>query len=307
MHALTEALNGIRLCTTLHCPVEWSGTWGISVPQQKGAAPFSIVMQGRAWLEIEGLPPTQICAGDFTIVPRGAAYTVKNALDSSTVPLQTLMETVPTNADGVMRCGTGGETLRAIGGTFFFEEAQASPLLRVLPPLLHIRAKQGQRPEWLGSMTRFLDGELSDRQPGTETVITRLSEILFVKAIRAYVAELPEEEGGWLHALSDPEIGAALALIHAQPQQPWRVETLAATVAMSRSAFAARFAALTGDTPLRYVTRWRIHRAARLLRTCDWNVAQIALEAGYQSEAAFSRVFKQWTGESPAAYRRARH
>ena len=305
MDALTEALNGIRLQSTIHCPLEFSGTWGLAVPEKPGAAPFFILMQGAAWLEIKGLPPRQVCAGDFVILPHGTAYTVKNAPDSPTISLEAML-CIPKDVDGILRYGTPGETTGAIGGAFFFEEAQTSPLLRVLPPLLHVTAEQGKTLEWLGNIVRFIGYELSGGNPGAATVITRLSDILFAKAIRAYLAQLPPEEGDWLHALSDPQIGAALSLIHAEPQKNWKVETLAASAAMSRSAFAARFAALTGETPFQYVTRWRIHRAARLLCACDWSVAQVAVQSGYQSEAAFSRVFKQWTGEAPASYRRAR-
>ena len=305
MDALNEALNGIRLRSVIHCPVEWSGTWGFDVPMKPGGAPFFIVTQGRAWLEMEGMMPTEVCAGDFVIVPHGTPYTIRSKPGCPTIPLQVLLDPASNDADGIRRYGAGGETTCGIGGAFFFEDAQTSPLLRVLPPVLRVTAEQGQTLEWLGNIVRFIGYEIRGGNPGAETVITRLSDILFVKAIRAYLADLPEGEGQWLGALSDPQIGAALALIHAAPQKAWRVETLAAQAAMSRSAFAARFAALTGETPLRYVTRWRVHRAARLLRGGDLSVAQVAMQAGYQSEAAFSRVFKQWTGEPPAAYRRS--
>ena len=245
--ALTEALNGLRLSSAIHCPWEGVGTWGLAVPEKPNAAPFFIVTQGSGWLEMEGIIPTEVCAGDFVIIPHGAPYTIKNKPGSPTIPLQVLLDTIPADADGILRCGTGhGATTCAIGGAFFFEDAQTSPLLRVLPPVLRVTAEQGQTLKWLGNIVRFIGYEISGRNPGAETVITRLSDILFVKAIRVYLGDLLEGEGEWLGALSDPQIGAALAQIHTQPQKPWRVETLAELAAMSRSAFAARFAALTG-------------------------------------------------------------
>lgn len=303
MDALTEALNGVRLRGTIHCPSEMSGRWGLRI-ENKGGAPFYILLHGSSWLEVEGLEPVRLEAGDFVIMPHDSPHTIKDALDTPAQPLYDLLEQHPPDPDGVWRLGGGGQTSVAIGGCFYFEEAQTSPLVRALPPLLHIRGEQGNTVEWLAPTVQYITCEARSGSPGAQAVITRLSEVLFVQAVRTYICHLPEGEHNWLRAMTDPEIGQALTLIHQQPEQPWKVETLAAEVAMSRSAFAARFTQLVGEPTLRYVTRWRIHKAARLLRQSRDSVAEVALQVGYQSEAAFSRVFKQWTGEAPATFRR---
>lgn len=304
MDALTEALNGIRLRSALHCPSELTGTWGLCV-QNKGGVPFYIVLHGSSWLEVADLEPVRLEAGDFVILPHDSPHTLRDAPDSPAEPLMTLLERHPRDADGVWRFGGGGKTTIAIGGCFYFEEALTSPLLQVLPPLLHIRGNQGEVVTWLEPTLKFIACEAQSDRPGAQAVITHLSDVLFIQAVRAYVCALPEGEGNWLRATKDAQIGQALTLIHRNPELPWKVQTLAAEAAMSRSAFAARFSQLVGESPLQYVTRWRIHRAARLLRETRGSVGEVAAQVGYQSEAAFSRVFKQWTGRAPAAYRRA--
>src|SRR5262249_11345944 len=143
MDALTEALNGIRLRSTLHCPSELSGRWGLRIGGE-GGAPFSILLHGQCWLEVEGLEPVRLEAGGFSVLPHDTPHTAKDALDSPTQPLFHLLEQYPPGEDGIWRFGGGGKTTVAIGGCFYFEEAQTSPLLRALPPLLHIRGEQGQ-------------------------------------------------------------------------------------------------------------------------------------------------------------------
>jgi AraC-like DNA-binding protein len=304
MDALTEALKGIRLRSTIHCPSELTGSWGLRVESKGGGAPFYILLHGSGWLEIAGAPPVRLEGGDFVILPHDTPHALKDEPESNTEPLFSLLAQYPPGADGIWRFGGGGKTTVAIGGCFYFEEAQTSPLLRVLPPLLHVKGEQGQALAWLEPTLRFIACEAQSGRPGAEEVITRLSDVLFIQAVRAYVCRELAVEGNWLRALNDGQIGQALTLIHRQPQHPWRVETLASEVAMSRSAFAARFTQLVGEPALQYVTRWRMHKAAGLLRQGGDSVAEVAAQVGYQSEAAFSRVFKRWTGQAPAAYRR---
>ncbi len=303
MDALTEALRGVRLRSTILCPSELSGQWGICV-QRKDGASFYILLHGSCWLEVEEMAPVGLTAGDFVILPQGTPHTLRDAPDSPAQPLMSLLEQYPRGEDGIWRFGGGGKTTVAIGGCFYFEEAQTSPLLRALPTLLHIQGAQGKGMEWLEPTLKFIASEAQSGRAGAETVITRLSDVLFIQAVRIYVDSLPEGESNWLRAMTDPQIGQALTLIHQNPEQPWRVETLASSVAMSRSGFAARFTQLVSEPPLHYLTRWRIHKAAGLLREGGRNVAEVASQVGYQSEAAFSRVFKQWTGCAPGTYRR---
>jgi AraC-like DNA-binding protein len=158
--------------------------------------------------------------------------------------------------------------------------------------------------EWIASTLRFMAAEAREPRLGGETVITRLADILVIQAIRSWIEQDPAAQTGWLGALRDPQIGRAISLIHRDPARAWTVASLADEVAMSRSAFAARFAELVGEPPMRYVARWRMHAAVTWLREDDATLGELALRLGYQSEAAFSRAFKRFTGLSPGAVRR---
>jgi AraC-like DNA-binding protein len=157
---------------------------------------------------------------------------------------------------------------------------------------------------WMQSAFRLMAIEAREFRPGGEAVITRLADILVIQAIRAWIETAPDARTGWLGALRDPFIGRALALVHREPQRPWTVASLAGQVAMSRSAFAARFTELVGEPAMQYVTRWRMHVALSALETEGATVAQLADRLGYRSEAAFARAFKRVTGRPPGAVRR---
>lgn len=159
--------------------------------------------------------------------------------------------------------------------------------------------------QWLEANLQFVASEMASGLPGAQTVVSRLADILFVQAIRAYLAESGARSKGWLRGLLDPQIGHALALMHQRPEAPWTVQSLAADVGMSRSAFAARFTDLVEESPLVYLTRWRMSRASTLLRGTS-GIAEVATKVGYDAESAFSKAFKRWMGKAPGAYRRAR-
>ena len=303
MDALTQALNAVRIRSAVHCPTEAQGPWGVSVEGKDGAK-FCIALRGRCWMEAQGQTPLCLEAGDFAVVTRCLPHIVRTAPDSPLMPLETMLARHPKDADGVLRCGTGGDKTLLIGGCFYFDDFDTSPLLRALPPILHITGEQGRAFGMDSTIHSALSEAVSGR-PGMAAVLTRLSEILFIQALRAYLTHLPDGQANWFRAALDPQIGSALAAIHQNPAHDWQVGLLASQSAMSRSAFAARFARLVGETPLHYVTRWRIHNASRLLCETNHSVAQVAMLSGYQSEAAFSKAFRQWTGQTPSALRRA--
>jgi AraC-like DNA-binding protein len=157
---------------------------------------------------------------------------------------------------------------------------------------------------WIESSFRFAASEIAAGRLGSTTVITKLSELLFVEAVTQFVASLPAERRGWLAGLRDPQIGRALGILHARPAQAWTAEMLALEVGMSRSVFAERFTSLVGQPPMQYLTLWRMHIAAQQLREGRTNLAQIGFASGYESEAAFSRAFKRQFGVSPGAWRK---
>jgi transcriptional regulator GlxA family with amidase domain len=178
-------------------------------------------------------------------------------------------------------------------------------LISALPTLIHVRGGDSAAGPWLAQTIRLLADEATADRPGATTVVNRLCDALFVYLLRSHLATLPQDETTWLRALVDPQIAAALRMIHAEPAAPWTVAKLAAGAGMSRSAFAARFTDLVGEAPMGYVTRWRLRTAAVALRATRRDVAEVAAAAGYESTAAFSKAFRRLIGEPPAAYRRA--
>ena len=299
---LTFALNELRMQSTLFCRAELSAPWGFSSRYEQGAS-FYIVMTGRCWLEVEGAEPHWLSGGDFVVLPHCPPHTLRDAPGTPTVVLESLMDRTEPGLNKVLRVGNGNVTTTILGGCFWFEQPQVSPLLQALPPVLYVAGEKGQVSDWLQTTLAFVAAEANGGQPGAQSVITHLSGILFIQAIRSYLNPL-SEQGNWLGALIDPEIGQALGLIHQHLEYPWTVEELAARLSLSRSSFAARFVSSVGEPPLRYVTRWRIQQAVRLLRSSNLTLAEIATRVGYSSEMAFSKAFQKWMSIAPGAYRR---
>ena len=185
--------------------------------------------------------------------------------------------------------------------------------MRVLPAFLHFSAQDakaghaGKVMDWLETTLQFIACEATSRKAGAEPILSRLSDILFIQAVRAYAENISADQSNWFAAATDPQIGEALAGIHRKPQSRWTVEQLATLSKMSRSAFADRFTKLVGEPPLTYLSRWRMHKAIEMLSEGRMTTAEIAEMVGYESEAAFSKAFKKWNGQGPGAYRRSRN
>ena len=199
--------------------------------------------------------------------------------------------------------GGGGEKTQLLCGYLGSEHA-FGPLLASLPAVLKLDVRATPLGTWVESSFRFAVSQIAAGRVGSTTVIAKLSELLFVEAVSHYIASLPENRKGWLAGLRDPQIGRALALMHAQPAKDWSAEALAAEVGMSRSGFAERFATLVGKAPMQYLTYWRMQLAGRRLRETREAVAQVGYAVGYESEAAFSRAFKREFGKGPGEWRR---
>ncbi len=311
MNALSEALNSVRIRSTVYCPVEIAAPWGLHIAEENGA-PFFILTKGSAYLVIEELNIRQrLNAGDFIIITKKCACKVSDSPQSEIIDLQEWLRCNPPGPDGRFKVEGDGAITNFIGGTFVFENHESHPLLKVLPTFIHFPARAGRDGEdgkvadWFGTVLDFFYIEAALRKPGAESIMTRLSDILFIKAVRAYANTVSNEEPNWFAAATDPQIGEAIANIHRTPQNPWTVEELAIRSGMSRSAFANRFAKLVGEPPLRYLARWRMHKAIEMIREGRLATAEIASLVGYESEAAFSKAFKKWNGRGPGAYRRS--
>jgi AraC-like DNA-binding protein len=182
-----------------------------------------------------------------------------------------------------------------------FDRASLKPVTQLLPRFILMKAEEA-RTLALHNTVQALASEMAEQAPGSEVVATRLAEVLFIQVLRAHIASEPERSKGWLRAVFDPQIGAALGVIHDRVNTPWTVESLAGAAGVSRSAFAVRFKELLGQTPLEYVTEWRMQKAMQLLEQRDKKLVDVARSVGYESDAAFSKAFKRIVGASPGEY-----
>jgi AraC-like DNA-binding protein len=264
---------------------------------------YHYVIAGRLLLEADGNPPVEVQAGEIVLLPRNDSHRLGSTLDLTPVEAETLIQPPGDSGMAHIAYGGGGERTRIVCG-FLGSDSRQDPLLATLPAVLKLNVREGAAGDWIESSFRFAAGELAAEGVGSAAVLSKLSELLFVEAVRHYVATLPPEGKGWLSGLRDPYVGRALALMHARPVHSWTAQTLAREVGLSRSAFAERFTSFVGEPPMRYLALWRLRRAAQRLRESHAPLARIAFEVGYESEAAFSRAFKREFGVPPAAWRK---
>jgi len=297
---LGDVLAGLGLRTRLFCRMEVSAPWSM-VFGRSDLAHFHAIERGRCWLERPQAPPFALCAGDLLVLARGGPYQLADQPGRAGTPLE---EVVPGASDGrytSVRHGGDGPTSVIVCGSFGFDHAGGHPVLPLLPDVLHQRAGEGSG--WLEPLLRSLAGEAQAARPGSLTVLSRLTDILFVQVLRAWLEQQPDQPS-WMRALNDPRLARVLAALHEDPAQDWSVERLAEEAGMSRSPFSGRFAEIVGEPPHAYVARVRMHRASRLLRETDRTLADIAAAVGYDSESSFSRAFRNQFGVSPGAFRR---
>ena len=300
---LGRALQLLRMDGAFYCASHLSAPWGMSLPAMEGYVWFHAAITGSFVLDPEYGTPVGISAGELALVPHGTGHRLYSGADVPTPDILSLDREIVSDRYETLRYGGGGPEVYVICGAVRLEHPAAHHLVRSLPATIVV-STQADDTEWLHSTLRLLGSEARQARPGSEAVITRLADIIVIQAIRAWLDADPAARTGWLGALRDPLIGRAIALIHADPGHPWSVATLASRLSMSRSAFAARFTELVGETAMAYVTGWRMHVAFAALQGGAKTVAQLSDELGYRSEAAFARAFKRVMGLPPGAVRR---
>lgn len=264
---------------------------------------FHFVLEGRCVIAVDGEPPCEAEEGDVVLLARNELHRLGSDLSGKPVSAADIIREPDGAGIPSISHGGGGEACAMVCG-FLGGDAQLEPLIATLPPLLKFNVKGTPGGEWISQSFRFGARGLANGDPGTATIMARMSELLFVEAVRRYLTTMPPERTGFLAGLRDPAVGKALALMHTQVARDWTAEDLAAAVNLSRSAFADRFTALIGQPPMTYLASWRMRVAAHKLREGRQTIGQIAFDVGYESEAAFTRAFKRELGVPPATWRR---
>lgn len=320
MEILSDVLRAVRLTGAMFFDVEATAPWVAHTPPAREIASrimpdsehvmgFHAVLSGSCWAEMpdDGLPALRLSAGDVVIFPTGARHITSSEPGLYTEPnLERYRRPTDHPLPFVLhKDGGGTDHARLACGYLGCDARPFNPLLDALPVVVHTRGQA----DGLGLVPQLIQAALDEsraKRAGSEIVLARLSELLFVEVLRGHLDVLPEAARGWFAGLRDRHVGAALRLMHARPAEPWTLEGLAREVGLSRSAFAERFAHYLGVGPMHYLTRWRLQLAARLLERPGVGIAHVAQEVGYESEPAFNRAFKRLTGSPPAAWRRSR-
>lgn len=327
---LSDVLRTVRLRSSLFFDLSCAGIWlaeapgsgdiaAMVMPEVDQVIDYHVVTRGECWIAVQGEPPLRLGQGDIVILPQGDPHVVSSApsiradagIDwSREMKLHNRPFRVAQRGramPGPASCG--GEpgkdyevNTSLICGFIGCDRRPFNPLLATLPRLLHLPASAGN--SWGAQFAQLAASESGNRRPGSEVLLERMSEMMFVDAIRRHIDQMPETSTGWLAGLRDRFVGRALALLHENPTANWSIDELGHQVGLSRSALHERFVALVGLPPIQYLAQWRMQLAARMLRESQSSVLSVALRSGYESEAAFGRAFKRLVGMPPAAWRR---
>ena len=284
---------------------------------------FHVLVEGTCWVRVNGEPPLQMVAGDVIVVPRGDEHFMASDLSLKPSAMKALLPKIPTQGTPAVNHGGGGEVARFVCGYLHCDQ-KFNPLFGTLPKLLCVRNREGSvmlQPlgaemrspgapvpfhsgMWLTTTLYYLIKEAQSGEAGNQSLLTRLTELMFVEVLRRYMQELAPDQKGWLAGLNDPYVSRALTLLHKEPARAWTVDDLARDAGVSRSALAGRFTELIGESPIRYLAGWRMHLAKQLLSEGNASMSEVAERVGYESEYAFNRAFKRQIGAPPAAWRK---
>jgi AraC-like DNA-binding protein/quercetin dioxygenase-like cupin family protein len=297
---LSLVLNALQFKGQLFCYSKFTAPWAIRL-KAKNHAHFHFVERGQVKIELEKSgAETFLTSGDLVILPHGSAHILRDNDKTQPVNVDRLFEK---REDHILRHGGGGVETTAVCGGFTFENEIGNPIFSMLPELIHVPRDKMRAYAWLEPMLRLLAHEAQNPSEGSVSIIAHLTAIIFVQAVRSWIEMQPESQVGWLAALRDKQISAAMNLMHRNPNYQWTVAKLASEVGMSRSPFAGKFTSLVGEPPHAYLTKWRMNLAASYLRYDQMNIREIAEQVGYESQASFTNAFKRNFRISPKEYR----
>jgi AraC-like DNA-binding protein len=317
MDALSEILRVIKLDSAIYLNGEFSEPWCLATPEARTLAPvfsrgaeqviiYHLLCEGRAYAQLEDGASIPLAPGDLITFPHGHRHTLGGGSRVTPIDVGDTLPEVLERGLELLHMGGGGMCSRFICGFLVCDPQLSQTFLGGLPPFLKVSIRDDDSGRWLENTLKFSVTQAANNEAGAGAMLTKLSEVLFAEMLRRYLRELPEGQTGWLAGACDPEVGRALTLLHHRHAHPWTVAELAKKTGLSRTVLSERFRHFLGEPPMTYLTRWRLRLGARALATTSHSVAQIALESGYESEAAFNRAFKREYGLPPARYRRGK-
>ncbi|MFT5893088.1 MAG: AraC-like DNA-binding protein [Dokdonia sp.] len=297
MDILSEVLSKVKLTSVVYFKSDFSEPWGMEIP--KGPfAQFHIVTKGQCVLRTKDTS-VQLFAGDIIVFPLGSSHWLANNETSKRHQGQHVVASILSGTSLF-----AGDQLSAtlVCGHFEFDRNLDHPFIKELPSIIHINDTDLKQFSWLKNITDLVIEEAGKEQSGSGIIVNKLGEILFVHTLRAFI-EKNKSKSGFIAAMQDERISKVLKEIHASPEKDWKLEQLAQIAGMSRTSFANRFKILTGETPFHYMTQWRLLKAKELLEESSLSVREVAEQVGYQSEAAFNRIFKKRVSQTPLKFR----
>lgn len=316
MDALSDVLRTTRLTGGVFLQAEFTDPWclGVSISPSSCAPylgdttdviPYHYVLDGVLRVQDEHDTRIELGPGEVVLFPRNDEHLLGGDLDLPPVSGDRVVQVPEHGGLATIRLGGGGACTQVVCGFLGGHKLAENPIIATLPSMLHYDAGRSSAADWIRSTFSYAAQEIAAGRMGSETVLARISELLFVEAVRRYAADLPPDQTGWLAALRDPYVSRALALLHGRIAERWTIDELGRAVGLSRSALAERFNELLGLPPMQYLANWRMQVAAQKLRDGNEPVGKIAAQVGYDSEAAFGRAFKRVVGVPPATWRNA--
>ncbi len=306
MDVLSDVLRQLRLKGSIFLHAEFQAPWGIEIPQDHVAI-LHIMTYGSCWLKKSGQDHAiHLSSGDLVLFPRGDAHCLLHSPQGTATPATEILSKMTPMNEGRFQFGGKGELTRFYCGSFEYDWRADHPILESLPEMIHIKDSDSEEFSWLMNASHLLEDEAGTQRLGSSAILDRLAEVIFSQILRAYVQRTSLQKG-FLAALQEEMLLKVLKLIHNKMEYKWTLAGLAKECGTSRSGLADRFKYVIGETPINYLTRWRIQKAQELLQNSSNSTAQIAEEVGYQSESAFSIAFKKITGKGPGQFRREQH
>lgn len=303
MDTLTTLLNDLTLKCAFHVMADFSAPWSVHIEQDKTAS-LHFVLEGECYVELDTGDTLHFEAGDLLLLPRGAARTLSDRAGRTPIHLLSLLPKPIEGWYAQIEHGGGGKKAHVCGGMLHLAHASENQVFQALPDWILVQSEELNASVWLTEHLRCLFDEATAGRPGGGMMVAKMSEIIFLHALRVYLTRDDNAQHGFFRALREPRLSQVIQAIHLHPEHPWTVASLAKKAHMSRAAFAARFARLLEQTPIEYLTRVRIAKAAQLLRDSQDSILDIALQVGYQTQASLSTAFRKQLGQPPGQYRK---